>query len=90
MLTERTVIGSLDIKEDGTIGMRTDTIIERNDVEISRMYHRQVLTPLDDVSAQSEKVRAVSAAVWTPEVVRTYRERRDALEAAGNARRNPV
>ena len=44
-LTERTEIGSINVLPMGQIQVRTDTIIERDGVEISRTYHRHVVEP---------------------------------------------
>jgi hypothetical protein len=72
-LTERTVEDKIEIV--GTfkhVQVRTATIIERDGVEISRTYHRHVISPADDASGQSAQVQAIAAAVHTDEVRSAY------------------
>jgi len=72
-LTERTEIGSREVLLDGQIQVRTDTIIEKDGVEISRTYHRHVVVPGQDVSGQDASVQIVANAVHTPEVIAAYK-----------------
>ena len=72
-LTERIVIGSREVLVDGQIQVRTDTVIERDGVEISRTYHRHVIAPGDDVSGEDASVQTVANAVHTAEVIAAYR-----------------
>lgn len=77
-LTERTVIGSREVLSDGQIQVRTDTIIERDGVEISRSFHRHVVAPGDDVSGEDSSVQVVANAVHTDAVIADYIAARDA------------
>ena len=80
-LTERTVEDKIEIVGDYKhIQVRTATIIERNGVEISRSFHRHVISPLDDVSSESAEVQAIAAAVHTDEVKAAYQAHLDAQE----------
>ena len=54
------------------IQVRTKTAIVEDGVEISASYHRHVIAPTDDVSAESAEVQAIAAAVHTPEVKAAY------------------
>ena len=56
------------------IQVRTATVIEEDGVELSRSFHRHVVSPGDDVSDQSAEVQAIAAVVHTPEVVAAYQE----------------
>ena len=67
-LTERTEEDKIEILADGTMQIRTATIIERDGVEISRTYHRHVIQPDVDATTQTPKVQLIADAVWTPEV----------------------
>jgi hypothetical protein len=71
-LEKKTVTGSLEVNENGSLGLRTDTVIVDDGTEISRSFHRKVLHPGDDVSGEDAKVQAVAGAVWTDEVVAAY------------------
>jgi hypothetical protein len=72
-LTERIEIGSREVLADGQIQVRTDTIIEKDGVEISRSYHRHVVVPGADVSGEDASVQTVANAVHTAEVIAAYR-----------------
>ncbi len=71
-LEKKTVTGQLEVGENGSIGVRTDTVVTDDGNEISRSFHRKVLAPGDDVSGEDAKVQAVAGAVWTTEVVEQY------------------
>ena len=71
-LEKKTVTGQIEVGENGSIGLRTDTVVTDDGKEISRSFHRKVLAPNADVSGEDAKVRAVAAAVWTDEVVAAY------------------
>ena len=72
-LTERTVIGSREVLPDGQIQVRTDTIIEKDGVEISKTFHRHVIVPGADVSGEDATVQTVANAVHTEEVIAAFR-----------------
>jgi hypothetical protein len=71
-LASTTVIDKTEVLEDGTIQVRQAEIITRDGVEITRTFHRWVLTPGEDITTQDPKVQAICNAVWTPEVVAAY------------------
>ena len=71
-LSKQTVTGQIEVGENGSIGVRTDTVVTDDGVELSRTYHRKVLAPGDDVSGEDAKVQAVASAVWTDEVKAAY------------------
>ncbi len=54
------------------IQVRRADIVEKDGVEIGRQYHRHVVSPGDDVSAECAEVKSVSAALWTSQVVNAY------------------
>jgi hypothetical protein len=71
-LEKQIVVGQLEVGENGSIGLRTDTVVTDDGVELNRSFHRKVLAPGDDVSGEDAKVQAVAGAVWTTEVVEAY------------------
>ena len=77
-LTERTEISRREVLPDGQIQVRTDTVIERDGIEISRSFRRHVVCPGDDVSNEDASVQTVANAVHTAEVIAAYRAARDA------------
>jgi hypothetical protein len=72
-LTEQTTIGKVEIVgEYKSVQVRTDTIIMRDDVEISRSYHRHVVQAGDDYSNEDASVQAICAVVHTPEIIAAF------------------
>jgi hypothetical protein len=83
-LTERTEEDKIEILADGTMQIRTATIIERDGVEISRTYYRHVIQPDADPADQSPKVKAIAASVWTAKVKTAFAAAKAARTARGN------
>jgi hypothetical protein len=81
-LEKKTVTGQLEVGENGSIGLRTDTVVLDDGVELNRSFHRKVLAPGDDVSGEDAKVQAVANAVWTDEVVAAFVASQAAAEPA--------
>jgi len=71
-LIEKTIIDKIELVENNSIQVRTATIIEKDDVEIAKTYHRHVVSPGDDVSNEDPKVQAIANAIWTEEVIAAY------------------
>jgi hypothetical protein len=72
-ITESTEIGSRNILADGQIQVRTDSIILKDGVEISRTYHRHVIAPGDDVSREDVSVQRIAKAEHTPAKIAAYK-----------------
>jgi hypothetical protein len=66
-LTEETVIDQLVIDEHGNVMIRAATRILRDGEVVAATYHRRVLGPLDDASAEPDEVRAIAEVVRTPD-----------------------
>jgi len=71
-LTENTSIDQIEIVADWNIQVRQATVIEKDGVQVARTFHRWVLTPDSDISAQEQKVKDIANAAWTPEVRAAY------------------
>jgi len=71
-LTESTKIDQIEVVGDWNIQVRQATTIEKDGVQIARNFHRWVLTPDSDISAQEQKVKDIANAAWTPEVRAAY------------------
>ena len=56
------------------IQVRTATVVKEDGVELSRSFHRRVLTPDMDVSGEDAEIKGVAAAVWTDEVKAAWAE----------------
>ena len=71
-LIEKTIIDKIELVENNSIQVRTATIIEKDDVEIAKTYHRHVVSPGDDVTNEDLRVQAIAKAIWTEEVIAAY------------------
>ena len=79
-LTERTEIGSIEVLPMGQIQVRTDTVIEKDGVELSRSYHRHVVEPDHDITNEDQRVKDVANVVHTAEVKTAWEEFKKAQE----------
>ncbi len=77
-LTEETIEDKIEIVSSGDwklIQVRDATIIKRDNVEISRSYHRHVVMPdvsADDLANESADVQAIAAQIFTDDVKAAY------------------
>ena len=71
-LSEETIVDKIEVVENGSVQVRTATVIKRDGVEINRSFHRHVLAPGDDLTDQDARVSAIATATWTDEVVAAY------------------
>jgi hypothetical protein len=75
-LTEETIQDKIEVVQPHSIvQVRTATVIKRDGVEISRSFHRHVVTPdisADDLANESTEVQAICAAVHTQAVKDAY------------------
>lgn len=68
-----TVVDQVSVDENGIVHVRSATRLIENGVVLSQTYHRATLVPGQDVSGQSDRVKAICSATWTPEIVDTYK-----------------
>jgi hypothetical protein len=71
-LEKKVVVDLMEVVENGCVQVRTKTAILEDGVEISSKFHRHVVAPGSDYSAEDAKVQAICAATHTPEVVAAY------------------
>ena len=79
MLEKQIVVDLIETIENGCVQVRTCTRIMEDGKQISGTFHRHVVAPGDDYSAEDAKVQAICTAVHTPEVIAAYQA---ALEAS--------
>jgi hypothetical protein len=72
----------IEVVENGTLQVRTKTAIKEDGVEISSKFHRHVVVPGADYSAEDAKVQAIAASIHTAEVVAAYQATQAAQEVA--------
>jgi hypothetical protein len=74
-LSETTVQDKIEVVDMGgwkAIQVRTATVISRDDVEVSRSFHRHVVSPSDDWSAESTEVQAMCNTFHTSAAILAY------------------
>ena len=72
-LTEETVQDKIEIiKPFNHIQVRTATIIKKDGVEISRAFHRHVVSPDSDTSGESDDVKALATQFHTDAIKTAY------------------
>jgi len=89
-LTETEVQDKIEVFGDyKNIQIRTATIIKRDGTEISRSYHRHVVSICTkasgswadtDISGESTEVQAIANAVWTSTIKTAFQTMIDAQE----------
>ena len=65
-LTKTEIVDKIEIVDSGDWSMvqvRTATVIKEDDTELSRSFHRHVVSPADDWSSDCDKVKAFCDAV---------------------------
>ena len=71
-LEEKSVVDKIEVLLNGSIQVRRRAQILKDGVEVAATYHRHVLSPGDDTSAEDSRVAAIAAATWTDEVIAAY------------------
>jgi hypothetical protein len=72
MLEKIVSVDLIEVVENGCLQVRTKTAILEDGVEISSKFHRHVVVPGADYSAEDAKVQAIAASIHTPEVIAAY------------------
>ena len=65
-LTEEQIIDKIEVVDTGDWSMvqvRVATVIKRDGAELTRSFSRKVISPADDWSSESDKVKAICDAV---------------------------
>ena len=71
-LEKKVVVDLIEAVENGCVQVRTKTAILEDGKEISSKFHRHVVAPGADYSAEDARVQAICAAIHTPEVIAAY------------------
>ena len=82
MLEKVTAADLIEVIENGCVQVRTKTAIMEDGKQISGTFHRHVVAPGDDYSAEDTRVQAICAALHTPEAIAAYVAYQAAQEAA--------
>jgi H2-forming N5,N10-methylenetetrahydromethanopterin dehydrogenase-like enzyme len=74
-LTEETLNDKIEVVNNGTfttVQVRTANIIKRDGAELSKSYHRHVVMPDVDLTAEDADVSAICTTVFTQAVKDAY------------------
>ena len=80
MLEKIISVDLIEIVENGCIQVRTKTAIIEDGVQISCTFHRHIVVPSNDYSAEDAKVQVICAVVHTPEVIAAYQAAQEAAQ----------
>jgi hypothetical protein len=72
MLEKIISVDLIEIVENGCVQVRTKTAVMEDGNQISSTFHRHVVAPGDNYSAEDAKVQAICAAVHTADVIAAY------------------
>ena len=72
-LTKQTAVDQITVTENGIVLYREATRIMEDGKELSKTYHRSILTPGQDLTGVPANVVAICNVAWTPEVIAAYR-----------------
>ena len=72
-ITKEMIVDRIEVLENGCVQVRTKTAIMEDGVQISGSYHRHVVAPGDDYSAEDARVKAICKSVHTAAVVSAYK-----------------
>ena len=66
-------IDRIEVLENGCVQVRTKIAIMEDGKQISGTYHRHVVAPGDDCSAEDDRVQTICAATQTADVIAAYK-----------------
>jgi hypothetical protein len=73
MLEKVQIVDRIEVVENGCVQVRTKTAIMEDGKQISGNFHRHVVAPGDDYSAEDARVQAICAATHTAELIAAYK-----------------
>jgi len=86
-ITKENIADKIETIQDGSVQVRIATVLKEDGTELTRSFHRYVLTPRTkvedtwgdtDISGEADRVQAICNAVWTSAVKTAYQEAQDA------------
>ena len=67
------VVDRIEVVENGCVQVRTATRIMEDGKQISGSFHRHIVAPGDDYSAEDARVQAICAALHTAQSIAAYK-----------------
>ena len=81
-LTKETIIDKIEIVGDYRhVQVRMATVVKENGKELSRSFHRHVVSPDKDTKDEDDSVKAICAVVHTDKIKADYAALKAAQEA---------
>lgn len=80
MLEKIVVVDRIEVIENGSVQVRTKTVINENGQQISGSFHRHVIAPGNDYSGEETRVKAICAATHTADVIAAYKSAQEAAK----------
>ena len=91
-ITKEVKADKIEVVNDWNVQVRVATIIKEDDVELTRSFHRPLLSPFvssntdddswthtaTDISGESAQVQAIATAAWTDDVKAAYKTWKEA------------
>jgi hypothetical protein len=71
-LTKEQIVDLVEVLENGCVQVRTKTAIMEDGAQISGTFHRHVVAPGDDYSAEDARVKAICGVTHTESVIAAY------------------
>jgi len=72
-LEKKVVIDSINVLENGQMQIRQATKIMEDGKEIGKTYHRWVVSPGDDVSKQTKRVKNIASVIHDQETINAFK-----------------
>jgi hypothetical protein len=79
---ETKTVDQITVSENGIVLYREATRILKDNVEVSKTYHRSSLTPAQDLTGIPANVVAICNVAWTAEVIAAYQAQIAAQQGA--------
>ena len=72
-LRKKVLVDKIEVNQVGCVHIRISTSIYDGDQLVANSFHRHVVAPGDDYSAEDARVQAICAATHTDDVVAAFR-----------------
>jgi len=73
MLEKVQIVDRIEVVGNGSVQVRTKTVIMEDGKQISGTFHRHVVAPGDDYTGEDARVQAICAATHTADVIAAYK-----------------
>lgn len=73
MLEKVQIVDRIEVLENGSVQVRTKTVIKEDGIEVISKFHRHIVAPGDDYSGEDARVQSLCAVTHTAEVIEAYK-----------------